>query len=385
MSCYQQLPIAFDRGSGAFLTAQNGEEYLDALSGIAVCGLGHAHADVSHAIADQASKLLHTSNLYQIPLQQALAERLTALSGMEKVFFANSGAEANEAAIKIARLYGRQRGIDCPSIITAMGSFHGRTMATLSATGNAKVQDNFAPLVERFIHVPYDNIEALADFQDDSVVAVMLEPIQGEGGVIVPRHGYLGDVQALCKKNNWLFMLDEIQTGMCRTGEWFAFQHERDVSPDVLTLAKSLGNGVPIGACLAQGVAAGLMQRGQHGSTFGGNPLAARAGLAVVDVLSRDALYVNAASLGAKMLDNFRDRLLGVKGVLSIRGKGLMLGIELDRACVEVVDMALEEHLLINVTANNVIRMLPPLIIDEAIADRIVSKVVDIIEAFLAR
>jgi len=267
MSSYEQLPVAFERGSGVWLTDQNGQQYLDALSGIGVCGLGHAHPEIEKAIADQAGKLVHTSNLYHIPLQEALAERLTSLAGMEKVFFANSGAEANEAAIKIARLFGHQQGIDHPVVITATGSFHGRTMATLSATGNSKVQQGFEPLVEKFVHVLYNDTEVLSSITDANVVAVMLEPIQGEGGVVIPDEGYLKAVRDICNKKNWLLILDEIQTGMCRTGEWFAFQHEK-ITPDVITLAKSLGNGVPIGACLAKGTAADLIQPGSHGSTF---------------------------------------------------------------------------------------------------------------------
>jgi acetylornithine/N-succinyldiaminopimelate aminotransferase len=382
MSSYQQLPVAFEQGEGVWLTDQNGQQYLDALSGIAVCGLGHAHPDVTHAIADQAGKLLHTSNLYNIPLQEELAARLTSLAGMEKVFFANSGAEANEAAIKIARLYGHQQGIDSPVVVTANGSFHGRTMATLSATGNPKVQKGFEPLVEKFSHVPYNNTEALNRIADTNVVAVMLEPIQGEGGVVIPDAGYLKDVREICNQNNWLLMLDEIQTGMCRTGEWFAFQHEK-IIPDVMTLAKALGNGVPIGACLAKGLAAELIQPGSHGSTFGGNPLASRAGLAVIDVLTKQNLQANAKKLGVEMLNSFKNGLSEIKGVKSVRGKGLMLGIELDRECARLVSMALEEHLLINVTSGNVIRLLPPLIIDADIAQQIVEKVIRLVKKFL--
>jgi len=382
MSSYQQLPVAFERGAGAWLTDQNGQQYLDALSGLAVCGLGHAHPEIEKAIADQAGKLLHTSNLYHIPLQEALAERLTSLAGMDKVFFANSGAEANEAAIKIARLFGHQQGIDHPVIITATGSFHGRTMATLSATGNSKVQQGFEPLVEKFVHVPYNDTEVLSRLTDANVVAVMLEPIQGEGGVVIPDEGYLKAVRDICDQNNWLLILDEIQTGMCRTGEWFAFQHEK-ISPDVMTLAKALGNGIPIGACLAKGTAADLIQPGSHGSTFGGNPLASRAALAVIDVLSKQKLHIRAAKLGAEMLARFKSELSEFDGVISVRGKGLMLAIELDRECAQLVNMALQEHLLINVTSENVIRLLPPLIIDDDIAQQIVAKVVRIVKVFL--
>jgi len=382
MSSYQPLPVTFERGSGVWLTDQDGQQYLDAISGIAVCGLGHAHPDVAQAIADQAGKLLHTSNLYHICLQEELAERLTSLAGMDKVFFANSGAEANEAAIKIARLYGHQKGINHPVIITATDSFHGRTMATLSATGNPDIQKGFEPLLEKFNYVPYNDIEALKSIIDGNVVAVMLEPIQGESGIIIPDTGYLKSVREICDQNNCLLIIDEIQTGMCRTGEWFAFQHE-NITPDVMTLAKALGNGVPIGACLAKGVAAELIKPGSHGSTFGGNPLASRTGLTVIDVLSKQKLHENAAKLGAEMLASFKVGLNEIGGVVSIRGKGLMLGIELDRECAQVVIMALEEHLLINVTSGNVIRLLPPLIIDEDIAQQIVEKVIHIIKAFL--
>ena len=382
MSSYQQLPVAFERGSGVWLTDQNGQQYLDALSGIGVCVLGHAHPEIEKAIADQAGKLLHTSNLYHIPLQEALAERLTSLAGMEKVFFANSGAEANEVAIKIARLFGHQQGIDHPVIITATGSFHGRTMATLSATGNSKVQQGFEPLVEKFVHVPYNDTEVLSSITDANVVAVMLEPIQGEGGVVIPNEGYLKTVRDICDQNNWLLILDEIQTGMCRTGEWFAFQHEK-ITPDVMTLAKALGNGVPIGACLAKGTAADLIKPGSHGSTFGGNPLASRAALAVIDVLSKQKLHIKAAKLGAEMLARFKSELSEIEGVVSVRGKGLMLAIELDRECAQLVKMALQEYLLINVASENVIRILPPLIIDDDTAQQVVEKVVRIVKAFL--
>ena len=382
MSSYQQLPVAFERGSGVWLTDQNGQQYLDALSGIGVCVLGHAHPEIEKAIADQAGKLLHTSNLYHIPLQEALAERLTSLAGMEKVFFANSGAEANEVAIKIARLFGHQQGIDHPVVITATGSFHGRTMATLSATGNSKVQQGFEPLVEKFVHVPYNDMEVLSRLTDANIVAVMLEPIQGEGGVVIPDEGYLKTVRDICDQNNWLLILDEIQTGMCRTGEWFAFQHEK-ITPDVMTLAKALGNGVPIGACLAKGTAADLIKPGSHGSTFGGNPLASRAALAVIDVLSKQKLHMKAAKLGAEMLARFKSELSEIEGVISVRGKGLMLAIELDRECAQLVKMALQEHLLINVASENVIRILPPLIIDDDTAQQVVEKVVRIVKAFL--
>ena len=384
MASYQQLPVAFDKGEGAWLTDQNDIRYLDALSGLAVCGLGHAHPIIEQAIAEQAGKLLHTSNLYHIPLQQELADRLTALANMDKVFFCNSGAEANEAAIKIARLYAHKKDITHPVILVTENSFHGRTLATLSATGNSKVHAGYEPLVPGFLHVPYNNIDAiqLAVTKDKNIIAVMLEPILGEGGIVVPDEGFLRNVRAICDEHEIFLILDEIQTGLCRTGKWFACQHE-DVLPDVMTLAKSLGNGVPIGACLARGVAAELIQPGSHGSTFGGNPLASRAALAVLDVLANNNLMDRAAKLGAEMLAGFKDALTSVNGVMSIRGKGLMFGIELDRDCSELVKIALSENLLINVTAGNVVRLLPPLIVSDQEAKQIIETVSRIIKEFL--
>ena len=383
MTSYQRLPVAFERGEGAWLFDRDGQRYLDALSGIAVCGLGHAHPDVTCAIVEQANRLLHTSNLYQITSQELLAERLTTLMGMDKVFFANSGAEANEAAIKIARLYGHRRGIDTPIIITTEGGFHGRTLATLSATGNAKIQRGFGPLVPGFLHLPYNDNAILCQQSNANIVAVMLEPIQGENGVIVPEPGYLRAVADLCEQNEWLFILDEVQTGMGRTGAWFAFQHE-SLTPDLVTVAKALGNGMPIGACVASGKAADLIQPGDHGSTFGGNPLAARAGLAVIETLQRDNRCAYVARLGDEMLAAFKRELGEVPGVVAIRGKGLMMGIELDRECGVLVRRALDEHLLINVVAGCVIRLLPPLIIDECQARQIVDRVAHLVRTFLA-
>ena len=386
MTSYQYQPVAFAYGSGAWLTDMNGQRYLDALSGIAVCGLGHAHPVVTQAIAHQAGQLLHTSNLYHIPLQEKLAERLTSLAGMDKVFFCNSGAEANEAAIKIARLYGHTKNIKEPEIIVAHKSFHGRTLATLSATGNDKLRAGFEPLVQGFVHVPYNRVDVVTAAQKASanVVAVMLEPIQGEGGVIIPDEGYLRAVRNICNDCGLLLILDEVQTGMCRTGRWFAFQYEH-IIPDILTLAKALGNGVPIGACLARGEAAELIRPGKHGSTFGGNPLASRAALAVLDVLEGQKLDRRAAQLGESMLDGFRAGLKGVKGVVAVRGLGMMFGIELDRDCAELVEMALSQHLLINVTSDNVVRILPPLIISDAEAAQIVDTVCRLVRNFLAR
>lgn len=384
MSNYQPLSIEFKNGSGVWLNDTQGQRYLDALSGIAVCGLGHAHPAVQEAVADQAANLIHTSNLYRIPLQEKLAKKLVQHSGMQNVFFGNSGAEANEAAIKLARLYAHNKGISNPVIVVMEKSFHGRTMATLSATGNAKVHKGFDPLVEGFKHIPYNNIDALNELanEDLNIVAVMVEPILGEGGVVIPDPGYLKAIRAFCDKHECLMMIDEIQTGMCRTGKWFAFQHEQ-VMPDVMTLAKALGNGVPIGACLAKGRAAELFQPGNHGSTFGGNPLASRAALAVIEVLEAQHLEQRAAELGNRLLVSFKQALSDVQGISEIRGKGLMLGIELEKECPDLVGLALNEQLLINVTAGNVIRLLPPLIMSDAEADQLVSTLSNILKKYL--
>ena len=384
MKTYAPLDVCFDKGQGAYLYDDKGNEYLDALAGIAVCGLGHAHPAVTAAIQSQAEKLLHSSNLYCIQNQQKLSDQLCAVSGMDRVFFSNSGAEANEAAIKIARLYGNQQGIELPSIIVTDGSFHGRTMATLSATGNRKVHAGFEPLVQGFTRAPYNDIGAIKNIAQNStnVVAILVEPIQGEGGINLPDINYLDELRAICDENNWLLMLDEIQTGMGRTGEWFAFQHTKSV-PDVLTLAKGLGNGVPIGACLARGKAAELFQPGNHGSTFGGNPLTCAAASAVVETITADKLCQRAAELGQRMLKAFEAELGSMSAVKSIRGKGLMLGIELDRDCPGLVAVALEKHCLINVTAGSVVRLLPPLIISDQQADKIVELVCQLIKDFI--
>ncbi|EHQ53564.1 acetylornithine aminotransferase [Ectothiorhodospira sp. PHS-1] len=385
MQNYKRQPVAFVRGEGPWLWDDQGRRYLDALSGIAVCGLGHAHPAVTQALCEQAGQLIHTSNLYEIPQQTRLAERLTALAGMDRAFFCNSGAEANEAAIKLARLHGHHKGIARPTVIVMEGSFHGRTLATLTATGNARIQAGFAPLVEGFIRVPHGDlaaVEALADHPD--VVAILVEPITGEGGIRIPPKGYLKGLRTLCDRAGWLLMLDEIQAGIGRTGTWFAFQHE-GITPDVLSLAKGLGNGVPIGATLAASAAADLFTPGTHGTTFGGNPLVCRAALAVLDTLEQDALLAHADTMGQYLVAAFRDRLGRHPAVRDIRGKGLMLGIELDRPCAELVALALEAGLLINVTAERVIRLLPPLIIDRAEADQIVDTISDLVERFAAQ
>ncbi len=361
-----------------------GRKYLDALSGIAVCGLGHCHPEVSRAICEQSSTLMHTSNLYEIPLQTQLADRLAKLSGMDKVFFANSGAEANEAAIKIARLYGHKKGIDTPSILVCEGSFHGRTMATLSATGNRKVRAGFEPLLRGFSRIPYNDLEAVheAEKNDPNVVAILVEPIQGEGGIRIPDPAYLSELRDICDKNGWLLMLDEIQTGLCRSGKWFCHQHA-GIVPDVMTLAKGLGNGMPIGACIVNSESADVFQPGQHGSTFGGNPLASAAALTVLEVLERDSLADQASALGELLKNLFLDALEGNAHIKEIRGQGLLFAIELDRPCGELVMQAAEKGLLINVTAESVIRLLPPLVCTEADIQRIVEILVPLIEEFV--
>ncbi len=383
MNTYARQNIAFARGEGVWLWDTNGNKYLDAVSGVAVCGLGHAHPAVADALCAQARTLVHTSNLYQIPNQIELGEQLTRLSGMDKVFFGNSGAEANEAAIKLARLYGRKKNIDNPLIIVAENSFHGRTLATLSATGNKKIQAGFEPLVAGFIRVPYDDLDAIARVAENTsdVVAILIELVQGEGGVRIPDPGYLAGLRQLCDDNGWLLMLDEIQTGTCRTGKWFAYQHTA-ILPDVVTLAKGLGNGVPIGCCLARGVAAQLFQPGNHGSTFGGNPLAAAAALAVLTTLREQNLAQRAEELGRRIKQSLSSALEGVSGVTSVRGLGLMIGIELDRPCAALVPAALAQGLLINVTADRVVRLLPPLVMTDAEADLLTGQLANLIISF---
>jgi len=386
MATYKRLPVTFVRGEGAWLWDTAGKRYLDAISGIAVCGLGHAHPAVREALCDQAGTLIHTSNLYRIDAQESLGKALTRISWMDRVFFANSGAEANEAAIKLARLYGHQRGIDQPAILVTESSFHGRTLAALSATGNRKVQAGFEPLVQGFVRVPYDDLDAVetAAANRPDLVALLVEPIQGEGGVNVPADDYLPRLRSICDHYGWLLMLDEIQTGMGRTGRMFAYE-PAGIRPDVMTLAKGLGNGVPIGACLARGAAAGVLGPGTHGSTFGGNPLACRAAAAVLDTLARDHLVSQAASMGNYLLDGLRRELRDVDGVSAIRGRGLMLGIELDRPCGELVTQALAAGLLINVTAERVIRLLPPLILNPSEADLLLARLAPLVRGFLAR
>jgi acetylornithine/N-succinyldiaminopimelate aminotransferase len=386
MPTYGRLDVTFSEGRGAWLTDTDGKRYLDALSGIAVCNLGHCHPAVTRAIQHQAETLVHTSNMYHIALQEKLADKLTALSGMEQVFFCNSGAEANEAAIKIARKYGHSKGIDKPVVIVMDGSFHGRTMATLTATGNAKVQVGFDPLVPGFVRVPYNDLDALrmAIGHWPEAVAVLLEPVQGEGGIKIPDSEYLAGVRAICTQRKLLMMLDEVQTGIGRTGKWFAYQHNAEFVPDVMTLAKGLGNGMPIGACLVAGNAVGILQAGNHGSTFGGNPLACSAALSVLNTIEEDGILGHVNVLGKQMLEGFQQRLLGKAGVKDVRAHGMMFGIELSMPCAELVKKALAEGLLINVTAESVIRLLPPLILNVEESQMIVDKVSKLVLEFLS-
>ena len=384
MQTYARLPVCFQRGEGAWLWDDNGKRYLDALSGIAVCNLGHAHPAVTAAIAGQAARLVHTSNLYRIELQETLADALASASGMDAVFFCNSGAEANEAAIKLARKYGHGLGIEEPAIVVMEGSFHGRTLATLSATGNRKVQEGFEPLVGGFVRAPFDDVEALRAIDDQNVVAVLVEPVQGEGGVRIPQPDYLKQLRELCDQRQWLLMLDEVQTGMGRTGTLFAYQ-QTDIFPDVVTVAKALGNGVPIGACLARGGASKVLTTGKHGSTFGGNPLACAAALAVMQTLDKAGLPARARALGAAIVENFRTELSGNPHVVEVRNQGLMIGIQLDRPCGDLVGLALEQGLLINVTAESTIRLLPPLIFTEDQANQLVGQLTGLINTFVCQ
>ncbi len=386
MNTYARLPVAFSHGEGVWLYDESGKRYLDALSGIAVSTLGHNHPRLVKAIAEQAGKVLHTSNLYRIPLQEQLSARIAELSGMDEVFFCNSGCEANEAAIKLARFYGHQKGVDVPHVIVMENAFHGRTLATLSATGNRKSQAGFEPLVTGFIRVPYKDIAAIRHVgeRNHSVVAVMMEMIQGEGGINIADEGFLRELRALCDERGWLLICDEVQCGMGRTGKWFGWQHA-GVKPDVMTLAKGLGSGVPIGACVAAGRAAGLFKPGNHGSTFGGNPLACAAGLATVKTIIDDKLMENAVAVGDAIRAGLAEALKGVDGLVEIRGRGLMIGIELGRPCAELVGKGLEAGLLINVTAERVVRLLPPLTFSESDAQALVSLLAKLIRDFLTQ
>ncbi|SMN11603.1 Acetylornithine aminotransferase [uncultured Candidatus Thioglobus sp.] len=378
MSNYAPLNVTFTKGEGCYLTDIKGDKYLDALSGVGVVGLGHCHPTITSAIQAQAAELLHTSNWYHIQHQEALAKKLCQLSNMDNAFFANSGAEANEAAIKIARLHGHNNNIDNPVILTANQSFHGRTMATLSATGNEKVQAGFTPLVSEFIHIDFDDIGVIkAHSNNKNIVAVMLEPIQGESGVIVPAEDYLNQVQVICQANNWLLILDEVQTGIGRTGKLFAHQYNR-ITPDILTLAKGLGNGVPIAACLAKGKAADLFTPGTHGSTFGGNPLVCKAALSVLETIEKDKILNNVMQMNAYLISGLQ--AIASNKVVEIRSKGLMIAIELNQDCMVLLNAALEKKLLINITGRS-IRLLPPLILNQQEADIIINTIGELLSA----
>ena len=383
---FNQLPVSFAYGRGARLWDTEGQMYLDSLSGIAVTSLGHAHPAITHAITDQASKVLHTSNTYFIPQQIALAEKLTRVAGMDQVYFCNSGAESNEAAIKLARLYGRKKEIERPMIITMKNSFHGRSMATLSASGTPRIQAGFEPLVDAFHYVTLNDcaeLDAVVSQYHAQIVAIMLEPIQGDGGIQIADDAYMSHVRSLCDQHDWLMILDEVQTGVGRTGKWFAYQHMA-IQPDVMTVAKALGNGVPIGACLTRGKANNLFGPGKHGTTFGGNPFVCAVGCAVIDTIEKDNLVANAETNGAYLKAQLEQRLLSYPVVKAVRGKGLMLGVELDQPCMEIVNLGLKQQLLFNITANQVVRLLPPLIITKAEADEIVDRLEATIKVYMA-
>ena len=384
MNTYNRLPIAFTHGQGCRLFDEQGKSYLDALAGIAVNTLGHNHPHLVKALASQVGRLIHTSNIYRVQEQEALSDRLAALSGMDEVFFCNSGCEANEAAIKLARLYGHQQGIEQPAIIVMEQAFHGRTLATLSATGNRKVQAGFEPLVAGFVRVPFDDLPAIEQVaaHNPNVVAVLFEPIQGEGGINVVHNEYMQAVRSICDDKGWLFMVDEVQCGIGRTGAWFAHQHA-GIKPDVMTLAKGLGSGVPIGTCLAAGKARGVFKPGNHGSTFGGNPLACVAALTTLDVIEQDGLMARARHLGEAIRGGLGEALADVPGIVDIRGDGLMIGVELDRPCGELVQQALDAGLLINVTVDRVIRLLPPLVFGDDEAKQLVDMLAVLIRDFL--
>jgi acetylornithine aminotransferase len=380
MDTYRRLPVAFERGQGVWLWDTAGRRYLDALCGIAVTGIGHAHPAFVKAVSEQAGRIVHASNLYRIPEQERLADTLCTLAGMDAAFFCNSGCEANEAAIKLARLHGHQRGIEQPVILVMEKAFHGRTMATLSATGSRKVQAGFEPLLSGFVRVPYGEADAVQGVaaHNKGIVAVLVEPIQGEGGVNVPDLGYLAQLRALCDRFGWLLMVDEVQSGMGRTGKWFAHQHAA-IRPDVMTLAKGLANGVPLGACVAAGRAAHVFKPGSHGSTFGGNPLACVAASTTLQVIAEEGLLANAQRMGEFIRNGLRTALAGLPGVRDVRGLGLMIGVELDYPCGELVERGLERGVLLNVTAERVVRLLPPLILQPAEAQQLVDIVAGLI------
>ena len=384
MNTYNRQPIAFTHGEGCYLYDENGRRYLDALGGIAVNTLGHAHPRLVRAISEQAGRLIHTSNIYRVLEQEQLSDRLASLARMDEVFFCNSGCEANEAAIKLARMFGHQKGVDLPAIIVMEHAFHGRTLATLSATGNRKVQAGFEPLVSGFVRVPFDDLPAIEQvaINNPNVVAVLFEPIQGEGGINLAHNEYMQSLRRICDERGWLFMVDEVQCGVGRTGLWFAHQHAA-IRPDVMTLAKGLGSGIPIGACLVAGAAAGVFKPGNHGSTFGGNPLACVAAMTTLDVIEQDGLMSRAVELGNAIRGGLRQALNGVAGLVDIRGEGLMIGIQLDRPCGELVGKGIEAGLLINVTADSVIRLLPALTYSDADASKLVDMLAPLVRELL--
>lgn len=386
ITTYNPLPISFSHGEGVWLHDDKGNKYLDSFSGIAVCGLGHAHPDVTKTIQLQAAKLIHTSNAFHIKEQELLADKLIAMTGMEQVFFGNSGAEANEAAIKLCRLYGHKKGIETPSIIAMEGAFHGRTMATLTASGTRKVQAGFEPLVPGFIRAPFNDSDAIRTIaaNREDIVGVMIEPVQGEGGIVVADETYLRAVAALCEQHDWLFILDEIQTGNGRTGKLFACM-ELGIKPDILTTAKGLGNGMPISACLMNKRACNLFKPGNHGSTFGGNPLACATAITVLEVIERDNLCEKVARNGIILKEKLKHELGEHPNVRSIRGKGYMLGIELDRPANDLKMIGLANGILLNVTAESVIRVMPPLIISESEIDTLVKKLVKSVHEFIEK
>lgn len=385
MNTYARQPVAFARGEGIWLWDVNGKRYMDALAGIAVSSLGHGHPRLVKAISDQAAKLIHVSNLVQIPEQEALADKLCEISGMDNVFVCNSGAEANECAIKLARFYGHKKGITNPTIIVMEKAFHGRTLATLAATGSRKAQAGFEPLVTGFVRVPYNDIESIRNIaqHNPDVVAVLTEVVQGEGGVHFARVEYLQALRQLCDEKQWLLMVDEVQSGIGRTGTWFAHQHA-NILPDVMPLAKGLGSGFPVGACVTRGVAAQLFKPGNHGTTFGGGPFVSVAALTTLKILEEDGLLANAEKIGAYLKTRFVDALKDVSGLVEVRGMGLMIGIELDRPCTELVKRALDAGMMISVTSDSVIRLLPPLIINQSEADELVDLLTPVIKTFLA-
>jgi acetylornithine/N-succinyldiaminopimelate aminotransferase len=384
MNTYARQPVAFVRGEGAYLWDEAGKRYLDAVAGVAVNGLGHAHPKLVKAIADQAATLIHSSNLYRVLRQEELADKLCALSGMDRAFFCNSGCEANEAAIKLARMYGHGKGIEVPTIIVMEKAFHGRTMATLTATGSRRIQAGFEPLLSGFARVPFNDLDAIRHVAEHnkSVVAVLVEVVQGEGGINLLAPDFLGELRQICDTHGWLLMLDEVQTGIGRTGTWFGFQHSA-VMPDVMALAKGLGSGMPIGACLARGAAAEVFKPGSHGSTFGGNPLACAAALATLQAIEEENLLENSRVRGEAIRNGLRQALDGVHGVVDIRGEGMMIGIELDRPCAELVAVGRDAGVLINVTADTVVRLVPPLIYGQAEVDELVTAVSGIIKNHL--